>query len=65
LSERIGEFLVRIKAMTSDQVDKILEAQKAGDKRCFGDIALEFGFAQDNAIKRYVDFLEQQTIQGA
>jgi hypothetical protein len=58
--ERIGEFLVRIKAMTPEQVDEVLEAQKAGDKRRFGDVALELGFVQDNAIKRYVDFLVKQ-----
>lgn len=60
MSERIGEFLVRIKAMTPDQVDEVLKAQKAGDKRRFGDIAIEFGFVQDNAIKRYVGFLEKR-----
>jgi hypothetical protein len=60
MSERIGEFLVRIKSMTPDQVDKVLGAQEAGDKRRFGDIALELGFVQDNAVKRYVDFLEKQ-----
>jgi hypothetical protein len=46
--------------MTADQVDRVLEAQKAGDGRRFGDIALELGFVRDDAIKRYVDYLEKQ-----
>ena len=60
MTERIGDFLVRIKAMTPDQVDEVLEAQKASDKRRFGDVALELGFIRSNAIKSYVDFLEKQ-----
>ena len=60
MTDRIGEFLLRIKAMTADQIDQVLEAQKAGDTRRFGDIALELGFVQDDAIKRYVDYLEKQ-----
>jgi hypothetical protein len=60
VTERIGDFLVRVGAMTADQVDRVLEAQKAGDGRRFGDIALELGFVRDDAIKRYVDYLEKQ-----
>ena len=53
--ERIGEGLVRIGAMTQDQVGKVLEIQKGGDKRLFGEIAIEMGFIDDNAIKAYLD----------
>lgn len=60
MSERIGEFLVRIGVMTMEKVQEVLQAQKAGDTRRFGDITLELGFVQDDAIKRYVDYLEQQ-----
>jgi hypothetical protein len=60
VTERIGDFLVRVGSMTADQVDQVLEAQKAGDARRFGDIALELGFVRDDAIKRYVDYLEKQ-----
>ena len=65
MAERFGEFLVRIKVMTPDQVDQVLEAQKAGDNRRFGDIAIELGFIHDDAIKRYVDFLEQRNNRSA
>jgi hypothetical protein len=40
MTDRIGEFPVRVRAMTADQVDQVLRAQGAGDSRRFGDIAL-------------------------
>jgi hypothetical protein len=49
--------------MTSDQVSNVLEVQETGDHRRFGEIALELGFIHDDAIKRYVDYLEQQNGQ--
>jgi len=36
MADRIGEFLVRIGAMTNEQVEKVLTAQKGGDTRAFG-----------------------------
>ena len=57
--ERIGEFLVRIQAMNTHQVRQIVQAQSAGDSRRFGDIAVDLGFVRDDAIKRYVDYLER------
>jgi hypothetical protein len=65
MSERIGEFLVRTGAMAKSQVEQVLAAQKTGYHRRFGDIALELGFIHDDAIKRYVDFLEQQNSRSA
>jgi hypothetical protein len=58
MQSRIGEFLVKIGAMTTDQVDKVLQLQEAGDQRIFGEIALGLGYLNDDAIKRYVDHLE-------
>jgi hypothetical protein len=60
MTERIGDFLVGIKAMTPVQVNQVLKAQKAGDKRLFGDIAIDLGFVESNAIKSYVDFLQKR-----
>jgi hypothetical protein len=60
MNEKIGEFLVRIGTMTSQQVEQVLAAQNGGCRRRFGEIALELGFIKDDAIKRYVDFLEKQ-----
>ncbi len=53
--ERIGEALVRIGAMKSFQVDDVLRLQKNGDKRLFGEIAIELGYIDDRAIKRYLE----------
>jgi len=58
MESRIGEFLVKIGAMNTDQVTEILRLQEKGDERIFGEIALGLGFLNDDAIKRYVDHLE-------
>jgi hypothetical protein len=59
MTERIGEFLTRTGAMTSDQVTIVLQVQRGGDKRRFGEIALALGYIRDDAIKRYIDYLER------
>jgi hypothetical protein len=56
---RIGSFLVQIGAMTEEQVDHILKLQDEGDKRIFGEIALDLHYLNDDAIKRYVDHMER------
>jgi hypothetical protein len=55
VEERIGEALVRIGAMTLEQVDQVLKFQQDGDGRLFGEIAIEQGFINDQAIKAYLD----------
>jgi len=55
VGERIGEALVRIGAMTVEQVDQVLKFQQDGDNRLFGEIAIEQGFINDKAIKSYLD----------
>ncbi len=50
--------------MKPDQVEEVLRIQKSGDKRLFGEIALELRYIKDDAIKRYVDFLEHQRPSG-
>jgi hypothetical protein len=52
---KIGEFLVQIKAMTNEQVGEVLRLQKSGDARMFGEIAIELGYIDDEAIKKYLD----------
>ncbi len=59
MADRIGDFLVRIGAMTPEQVAEVLRRQKGGDTRMFGEIALKLGYIQDDAIKRYADYLEK------
>ncbi|UCF98056.1 MAG: hypothetical protein JSV89_00620 [Spirochaetaceae bacterium] len=55
MEERIGEALVRIGAMIPEQVDQVLKLQQDGDKRLFGEIAIEQGFINDKAIRAYLD----------
>lgn len=55
MEERIGEGLIRIGAMTEKQVEDVLAKQKDGTNRLFGEIAIELGYIDDEAIKRYLD----------
>lgn len=57
MPERIGDFLVTIGAITTEQVDHVLRLQAGGDSRIFGEIALELGYLNDEAIKKYVDHM--------
>ncbi|HVO37985.1 MAG TPA: hypothetical protein VMV03_03055 [Spirochaetia bacterium] len=54
-SEPIGAFLVRIGAMQSWQLDDVLLAQKSGDSRMFGELAIALGYIDDSALRRYVE----------
>jgi hypothetical protein len=53
MTERIGDFLLRIGAMTQAQIDDVLNVQKNGDSRAFGLIALDKGYATEEAIEKY------------
>jgi hypothetical protein len=55
MPEKIGEFLQRIGVMNEHQVQEILEAQKAGDSRLFGEIAIDFGYINDEVLKKYIE----------
>jgi hypothetical protein len=54
---KIGEYLLSIGALTEAQVGSVLRAQKAGDSRKFGEIAVSNGFTKDSSITRFTDFL--------
>jgi len=58
MAERIGERLVRMGVMNPEQVERVLAAQRAGDSRMFGQIALALGFVEDNSLRRYADYLD-------
>jgi hypothetical protein len=40
MAERIGDYMLRTGAMQQAQVDTVINAQKTGDKRTFGEIAV-------------------------
>lgn len=52
---RIGGFLASIGAMKDWQIEDVLLAQRKGDSRMFGEIAISLGYVNDAALKRYVD----------
>ncbi len=53
--ERIGDGLVRIGAITQAQCDHVLQLQKAGDKRLFGEIALALGYVDFQSLMNYLN----------
>jgi len=53
--EKIGDFLVKIGAMKSWQVEDILIVQQSGDARIFGEIAIALGYIDDRALRQYVE----------
>ena len=53
MAERIGDFLVRTGALQPPQVETVMAAQKAGDKRTFGEIAIGLGFCSQAAVAAY------------
>ena len=52
--ERLGEFLVRIGVMKEEQVSSVLEEQKKQPGILFGQIAIEQGFINEEAIDKYL-----------
>jgi hypothetical protein len=59
IEEKIGEGLVRIGGMTREQVESVLRLQREGDKRLFGEIAVEQGFVDIQAIINYLKSTHQ------
>ena len=55
MTEKIGEFLQRIGVMNQQQVQEILDAQQAGDTRMFGEIAIDFGYVNDEVLRKYIE----------
>ena len=56
---KVGEFLVKIGAIQPWQVDDVLLAQRSGDPRIFGELAIAFGYINDNALQLYIESLRE------
>ena len=52
--ERIGERLLRFKIIDTYHLNNVLLRQRHGDKRCFGDIAVDLGYVGKNALESCV-----------
>lgn len=57
VKEKIGEGLIRIGAMTTEQVKKVLQVQreKHNHDKLFGDIATELQFVDQQLIEDYLN----------
>jgi hypothetical protein len=56
MTDRIGDFLVKIGALKTWQVEDVLRVQAAGDGRLFGEIAIELRYINDDAVRKYVEY---------
>jgi len=56
--EKIGDFLVRIGAITVEQRDEILEVQKKEPHKMFGYIAVELNIVNQEALDNYLSSTE-------
>ena len=54
MSERIGDYLIRTGAINQSEVDEIVRAKTAGDKRHFGEIAVSLGFITMADVEAYL-----------
>ena len=56
-SERIGQRLIRVGALTETQVSEILIRQRteAQYDKLFGEVAVELGYLDDATLNRYLD----------
>lgn len=55
MSEKIGERLIQLGIMSPEQVAEVLRVQQEDGFRLFGEIAIELGYIDDEALKRYLD----------
>lgn len=53
--EKIGEFLIKIGAISEAQCKEILAEQGKKPNMLFGEIAIEKGYIDDSAISRYLE----------
>ena len=60
---KIGDGLVRIGAMSQEQMDDVLRRQQDGDDRLFGDIAIQLGYIDDKAITGYFNDERMRAIE--
>lgn len=52
---RIGDGMVKLGEMTSEQVIEVLQRQKDGDSRLFGEIAVDLDYIDIGSVIRYLE----------
>ena len=61
MAERVGDFLIRIGAITAEQMAEVLKIQDAEEEpRLLGQIAIELGYIDDAAIQRLLGRASEQ-----
>lgn len=58
--ERIGDFLVKIGAMSHEERDEVVKTQQSQPGRLFGEIAIELGYIRDDAVDAFLNRSKQQ-----
>ncbi len=54
MAERIGDYMIRTGAMNQSQVDEVVRAKAAGDKRHFGEVAVSLGFITTADVEAFL-----------
>ncbi len=54
IEEKIGQGLFRLGLMKEEHIQDIILLQKAGDRRLFGEIAVEKGYVKVQDLIRYL-----------
>ena len=54
MAERIGDYMIRTGTMNQGQVDVVIHAQRTGDKRSFGQIAVSMGFLSQANVDAFL-----------
>jgi hypothetical protein len=53
-TERLGQLLVRMGAITQEQVEAVLEYQKEHPDLLFGQIAIRLGYITEEVLQQYL-----------
>lgn len=54
VEQKIGEALISRDVLTEEDVRAVIKLQRAGDKRLFGEIAIDLGFLD---VRELMDYL--------
>jgi hypothetical protein len=57
MAMKMGDYLVSVGLLTEKQVADVIQKQKEGDARKFGDIAVAQGFMKEDAIAKFNEYL--------
>jgi len=57
MAVRMGDYLVSIGVLTEAQVNQVMQMQKRGDTRKFGELAISQGFMDESSIKKFNDYV--------